>query len=185
MKKYIVVLLLILFIIPSVALASWWNPFSWFHNWNFHGSDQEFKIPENPVKEPEKKLGDMSASKQTQNVVVPKIEPIKSVTVTNTTTQLSEVNKYDVFATCLKNKGAVFYGASWCSHCNNQKTLFGASKNLLPYVECSTPDSRGQTQICEDKGITGYPTWEFADGSRLTGELSFEKLSQKTSCKLP
>lgn len=33
MKKYISALLLILLIIPSVALASWWNPFSWkvFH----------------------------------------------------------------------------------------------------------------------------------------------------------
>lgn len=33
MKKYIIVLFLITFIIPSVALASWWNPFTWkiFH----------------------------------------------------------------------------------------------------------------------------------------------------------
>ncbi len=29
MKKYIVVLLLIVFITPSIALASWWNPFTW------------------------------------------------------------------------------------------------------------------------------------------------------------
>lgn len=33
MKKYLSVLLLIVFIVPSVAFASWWNPFSWkiFH----------------------------------------------------------------------------------------------------------------------------------------------------------
>ncbi len=30
------ILFLALFIIPSVALASWWNPFTWFNNWNFH-----------------------------------------------------------------------------------------------------------------------------------------------------
>ena len=30
MKKYILVLLLVVFIIPSVVFASWWNPFSWF-----------------------------------------------------------------------------------------------------------------------------------------------------------
>lgn len=30
MKKYLIVLFLIAFIIPSIALASWWNPFSWF-----------------------------------------------------------------------------------------------------------------------------------------------------------
>jgi len=30
MKKYIIVLLLLLFIIPSVSFASWWNPLTWF-----------------------------------------------------------------------------------------------------------------------------------------------------------
>lgn len=30
MKKYLLSLLLVVFIIPSIAFASWWNPFSWF-----------------------------------------------------------------------------------------------------------------------------------------------------------
>lgn len=30
MKKYLPVLFLIIFLAPSIALASWWNPFSWF-----------------------------------------------------------------------------------------------------------------------------------------------------------
>ena len=30
MRKYILVLFLAVFIIPSIASASWWNPFSWF-----------------------------------------------------------------------------------------------------------------------------------------------------------
>lgn len=29
MKKYIFISLLVIFIIPSIALASWWNPFTW------------------------------------------------------------------------------------------------------------------------------------------------------------
>ncbi len=29
MKKYIIVLFLTVFIVPSIAFASWWNPFSW------------------------------------------------------------------------------------------------------------------------------------------------------------
>lgn len=93
--------------------------------------------------------------------------------------------KYDAFATCLKDEGAVFYGAFWCSHCQATKKLFGSSQKLLPYVECSTADGRGQVQICADKKITGYPTWEFADGSRLEGEVTLEQLSEKTSCVLP
>jgi len=96
-----------------------------------------------------------------------------------------EPGKYDTFATCLKDKGATFYGAFWCPHCQTQKKLFGASAKLLPYVECSTPDGNSQTQICIDKKITGYPTWEFADGTRLSGEIPFAQLAEKTSCVLP
>lgn len=92
--------------------------------------------------------------------------------------------KLDTFATCLKDKGAVFYGAFWCPHCQEQKAMFGRSQKKLPYVECSTPEGNGQTQICKDKKITGYPTWEFADGTRETGTVSLAKLADKTSCPL-
>jgi thiol-disulfide isomerase/thioredoxin len=93
--------------------------------------------------------------------------------------------KYDDFAVCLKDKGATFYGAFWCPHCQAQKDLFGRSEKHLPYVECSTPDGQGQLQVCIDKEIKGYPTWEFADGSRLSSEQSLEILAGKTGCMLP
>ena len=93
--------------------------------------------------------------------------------------------KYDAFATCLKDKGSVFYGAFWCPHCQAEKKLFGSSAKLLPYVECSTADASAQTQACIDKKIESYPTWEFADGSRLTGEIPLQQLADKTSCPLP
>ena len=99
--------------------------------------------------------------------------------------QESGPGKYDELAMCLKEKGAVFYGAFWCPHCQTQKKMFGKSAKLLPYVECSTPDGNGQTQICIDKNIEGYPTWEFADGTRLNGEVSLAALAEKTSCTLP
>ncbi|MDQ3075897.1 MAG: thioredoxin domain-containing protein [bacterium] len=92
---------------------------------------------------------------------------------------------YDTFATCLGEKGAAFYGAFWCPHCQAQKKLFGKSQKLLPYVECSTADGQDTTQICKDKKIDGYPTWEFADGSRLNGEVALATLAEKTSCVLP
>jgi|SRR3989338_3441715 len=93
--------------------------------------------------------------------------------------------KLDTFASCLKDKGAVFYGAFWCPHCVNQKALFGKSAKLLPYVECSTPDSKGQFPICVEKEIKNYPTWIFADNSILTGEVELTTLSEKTGCPLP
>lgn len=91
----------------------------------------------------------------------------------------------DGFATCLQEKGATFYGAFWCPHCQAQKKLFGKSAKLLPYVECSTADGSGQTQICIDKGVKSYPTWIFADGSILNGEIPLAQLAEKTSCVLP
>lgn len=96
-----------------------------------------------------------------------------------------EPGQLDAFAQCLKEKGAIFYGTFWCPHCQNQKALFGKSAKLLPYVECSTPDGRNQLQICKDKNIEGYPTWEFSDGSRESGEVSLNRLSEKTGCLLP
>ncbi len=92
--------------------------------------------------------------------------------------------KYDGFATCLTEKGAIFYGAFWCPHCRDQKKLFGKSAKLINYVECSTPDASGQLQVCIDKKIEGYPTWEFADGSRVSKGMSLQELSDKTSCSI-
>jgi hypothetical protein len=97
----------------------------------------------------------------------------------------SKPGKYDSFAQCLKDKGSTFYGAFWCSHCQSQKKIFGKSARLLPYVECSTADGRSQLSICRDKNIDGYPLWEFADGSRQTGEVSLGQLAEKTGCELP
>jgi thiol-disulfide isomerase/thioredoxin len=89
------------------------------------------------------------------------------------------------FAHCLKAKGATFYGAFWCPHCQAEKKQFGAAVDQLPYVECSTPDANGQTQVCINKGITEYPTWYFADGTSETGVLTLQQLADKTGCVLP
>lgn len=93
--------------------------------------------------------------------------------------------KYDSLAQCIADKGATFYGAFWCPHCQAQKRMFGSSQKLLPYHECSTPDGQGQLQECTDIGVQSYPTWVFADGSRLTGEQEPAVLAEKTGCELP
>jgi len=103
----------------------------------------------------------------------------------NTPTVSATSSPVAAFAQCLKDSGAVFYGAFWCPHCKTQKALFGEAVSLLPYVECSTADSRGQMPICIAKKIQGYPTWEFADGSRISGEQSFAQLAEKSGCALP
>src|SRR3989344_4346974 len=92
--------------------------------------------------------------------------------------------QYDTLAKCLSDKGVTFYGAFWCPHCQEQKQLFGKSAKLLPYVECSTPDGKAQTPICIDKNIEGYPTWEFADGTRMSAVISPQQLADKVGCSL-
>ena len=93
--------------------------------------------------------------------------------------------RFDAFATCIKDSGAKFYGAFWCPHCQNQKALFGSSAKLLPYIECSTPDGRGQLPICNEAGVEGYPTWVYPNGTKESGEISLERLSEVTNCPLP
>jgi hypothetical protein len=68
--------------------------------------------------------------------------------------------------------------------------MFGKSEKLLPYIECSTPDSKGQLDVCKQAGITTYPTWDFATSSygpaeRVTGEIELVDLAKRTSCTLP
>ncbi len=102
---------------------------------------------------------------------------------------IASSHKYDAFAQCLEKSGAKFYGAFWCPHCQAQKRMFGASVEFLPYIECSTPDGSDQLQICKDKEIKSYPTWELADGTRLPVEtssgVSLKTLAEKTGCELP
>lgn len=99
-------------------------------------------------------------------------------------TGAASASPYDDFAKCLTENGVVMYGAYWCPHCQNQKKMFGDSWHHVTYVECSLPNKAGQTKECQEKGIKGYPTWDIR-GEFHSGELSFEKLSELTGCKLP
>jgi DNA-directed RNA polymerase subunit RPC12/RpoP len=96
-----------------------------------------------------------------------------------------EPGKYDDFAQCLTDSGAVFYGAYWCSHCKEQKKAFADSIGLIEYIECSLPNNAGQTENCNDADIKSYPTWEFEDGSRQLGFVPLVNLGEKTGCVLP
>lgn len=70
----------------------------------------------------------------------------------------------------LESSGALFYGASWCPHCQQQKALFGASAGRLPYVECSPGGQNGpQSASCNAAGIQSYPTWVI-NGRRYVGQ---------------
>src|SRR3989338_7390785 len=92
-------------------------------------------------------------------------------------------SKYDNLAQCLTQNGTKMFGAYWCPHCLNQKKEFGNSWKYIKYIECSLPGGQAQTQECNDEGIESYPTWEFADKIRLTGEIPLEQLAEKSNCE--
>ncbi len=91
----------------------------------------------------------------------------------------------DNFAKCLTEKGTIMYGAFWCPHCAKTKKKFGESFSYINYIECDPRGDNEQAELCISKQIDKYDTWEFADGSRLVSEPSFEQLSEKTGCQVP
>ena len=92
----------------------------------------------------------------------------------------------DGFTLCLKDKGVIMYGAFWCPHCQATKKQFGNSAKLLPYVECSTPDGKDQTQVCKDKKIVQYPTWmRPSDATTISGEHTLQEIADFGGCTLP
>ncbi|KKZ12033.1 MAG: hypothetical protein TH68_08005 [Candidatus Synechococcus spongiarum 142] len=68
----------------------------------------------------------------------------------------------------LNATGAVVYTAYWCPACRVQKELFGkqAAKELA-IVECAQDGYNAQPQLCQEKNIQSYPTWE-VEGALLT-----------------
>lgn len=82
------------------------------------------------------------------------------------------------FAKCLSEKGVKMYGARTCSHCENQKELFGDSFQYINYVEClDTPD------ICISRGIEYYPAWDI-NGQLDYGTQTLQKLAELSGCKI-
>jgi len=80
----------------------------------------------------------------------------------------------------LAQSGAKMYGAYWCPHCVEQKEIFGASANRLPYIECS-PNGQNSPQAseCRAARIESYPTW-IINGKRTEEVLSLKQLAEAT-----
>ena len=102
----------------------------------------------------------------------------RELIVTSESTRESiELAKY------LKNNGVVKYSAYWCPNCLNQSELFGKQAyGELNVVECARDGINSQTQLCIDKKIKGFPTWEI-NGNLILGVLSLKELSKLTGFK--
>lgn len=87
------------------------------------------------------------------------------------------VREWDDFATCLSENGAAMYGTDWCSHCQDQKEMFGKSFDKVNFVDCDR-----SREECLSAGIEGYPTWK-VNGNNYPGVQSFQKLASLTGCE--
>jgi uncharacterized membrane protein len=106
------------------------------------------------------------------NIDLPPVEPV--VTSQSGPVAIS-------LAKHLHSVGAKLYGAFWCSHCFEQKQMFGAeATNILDYVECYPNGYRKGVKIakaCEEANIQGFPTW-IVKGQVLSGEQVFAELAR-------
>ncbi len=83
----------------------------------------------------------------------------------------------------LRDSGARFYGTYWCPSCQQQKALFEASVDRLPYIEC-TPNGRGGliNLACVTNDIKDYPTW-IIGGGRHSGIVALDELARLSAFK--
>ena len=83
----------------------------------------------------------------------------------------------------LTQEGAVMYNAYWCPHCHDQKEMFGkVAAEKLNLVECAKDGFNNKRELCEAKGITGFPSWEI-NGSIDSGVKSLKELAELTNYK--
>ena len=90
----------------------------------------------------------------------------------------STPGELDSFATCLTSKGVAMYGTSWCSHCQNQKEMFGKSFKKINFIDCDFKSAE-----CYANGIQSYPTWRI-NGENYVGVQQLSRLSSLTGCPL-
>jgi uncharacterized membrane protein/glutaredoxin len=79
----------------------------------------------------------------------------------------------------LKQTGSTMYGGWFCSHCHEQKQLFGreAVRASLPYVECNSEGKNAQVELCQKEGVKSFPTWSIK-GQKYSGVQRLEKLAE-------
>jgi len=79
----------------------------------------------------------------------------------------------------LSQGGAVFFGAFWCPHCRSQRETMGREAlSKLKVVECDKNGCGYDGAACEKAQVKGYPTWVFADGTSVSGEVPLVRLAE-------
>ncbi|MGH9511674.1 MAG: hypothetical protein ACRD2U_06010 [Terriglobales bacterium] len=96
----------------------------------------------------------------------------------------SRATRYNQFAQCLASKQVKMYGLYWCTHCADQKRMFGSSFQYVPYIECGIKGSRQEAPECVQGHLKNFPTWDFS-GVRHEGVLPLNDIAERSGCALP
>ncbi|OAE24631.1 hypothetical protein AXG93_4080s1110 [Marchantia polymorpha subsp. ruderalis] len=119
-----------------------------------------------------------SAFARSGEIDLPPVEP--EVVTISTSKEIS-------LAKHLQSIGAKMYGAFWCSHCYEQKQMFGReAMKFVDYVECYPEGYRKGVQLakaCDAANIQGFPTW-IIKGQTYSGEQDFEGLAKASGFDL-
>ena len=106
----------------------------------------------------DKKVDPVNAEQISNPVPIEKIAP--KVTTKSSSQKIN-------FAKFLSENKIFMYSAYWCSHCYDQKQLFGKEAvKELTIIECARDGKDSKTALCVEKEIQGFPSWE------INGEIS-------------
>jgi glutaredoxin len=78
----------------------------------------------------------------------------------------------------MTENGITMYGTERCSHCQNQKALFGDAFANVSYVDCDA-----DRQACLDAGVRGFPTWIDSENNPYPGTQTLERLAAISGCE--
>ncbi len=83
------------------------------------------------------------------------------------------------FVNCLKEKGMVIYGADWCPYTVQLIDLLGGKEAVgSMYIDCEE-----QQELCQEKGIMGYPTILIND-NKYKKERTLSDFAEITGCEI-
>ena len=129
--------------------------------------NKEEELREHQVREDNLKLDKEKAAKKKRGVIIIALV-FFSIIAAVVTYGLLSPGKYDGFAKCLTEKGAVMYGEDWCQYTNAQKNMFGKSFKHINYEA--------------NENLNKRPTW-VVNGKNYETVQSFERLAALTGCE--
>ena len=95
------------------------------------------------------------------------VDPSKANDISNTSEKVSPIITTSSspqkikFAKFLSDNNIKMFSAYWCPHCHDQKQLFGKKAvKELTIVECAKDGKDNQYELCREKEIQGFPSWE-------------------------